>query len=75
MITTDGTLLLRTPDGVIDVRAIQKRAVEDLKLDSIIVTDDIKMAIGILDTVIDELESREKRLEDLRVTQVYRDNI
>lgn len=75
MITTDGTLLLLTPDGAIDVRAIQKRAADDLRLDSIIVTDDIKAAIGLLATVTDELEEREKRIEELRVTQIYRDNI
>lgn len=75
MITTDGTLFVRTPDGAIDVRAIQKRAAEDLRLDSVIVTDDIKIAIGLLATVTDELESREKQLEDVRVTHIYRSNI
>ncbi len=67
--------MIRTPDGVIDVTAIQKLAAEHLKLDSVIVTDEIKMAVGLLATVTEELESHIERLEKMRVTMVYQNNI
>lgn len=65
--------MLRTPEGLIDVRAIQARAAEQLKAG--VLTDDIKLSVGLLATLTDELESREEQLKDLRVTQIYRDNI
>ena len=62
-------MFLRTPDGVIDVNAVQKRAAEQLK--GGVVTDDIKLAVGILATMTEEMDARDRMLDDLRETMTY----
>jgi hypothetical protein len=64
-------MMLRTPDGFIDVRAIQKRAEEQIKSGSFVVSNEMVMAIGLLATVTDELEANQRQIEALRETMTY----
>lgn len=64
---------LRTPNGTIDVRAIQKRAAEQIP--HFVVSNEIALAVGLLATVTDELESRIKQLEELRETMNYAEQL
>ncbi len=64
-------MMLRTPEGVIDVRRAQQLAAAQLHH----CTDEIKIAVGLLATMIDELEAALRRNEELRETMVYRNNI
>lgn len=62
-------MLVRTPDGIIDVRAIQLRAADQLK--SGVVTDDIKAAVGLLGTMVDEMDELQKRLDEMSATLIH----
>jgi hypothetical protein len=62
-------MLIRTPDGVVDVTAVQKRAAEQLK--GGVVTDDIKFAVALLATVSEECEAQHNQNEALRETMTY----
>lgn len=62
-------MMIHTPDGLIDVTAVQKRAAEQLAAG--VITDDIKLAVGLLATMTEELESRECQIKDLRETMTY----
>lgn len=66
-------MMLRTPDGTIDVRALQQRAAEQLAAG--VVTDDIKAAVGLLAAVTDELESMHSQVENLREIDQIREDL
>lgn len=63
-------MMLMTPGGPIDLHAIQQRAASQLTAGQL--TDDIKMAVGLLATVIDELNSQQQRIEALREVLICR---
>jgi hypothetical protein len=74
-------MMMLTPNGPVDLTALQERVAAQLK-NCIFVTEDIKTMAELFSTLIEEMESKSKQLEnlredieDVRRTMVYRDNI